>query len=399
MKQPHVDNTQRRARLAHRHRLTPSTRSDDPCSIASDLVALHSSDPATVYLSVAARMNHPTIEPTELALYTDRTLIRHHAMRRTLWVVTSDMIPVLHAACTRTIAISETKRTLALLGQSPQITNPEDWLGQATEQVVELVKQRGPIVTREIGRLLPDLALKVTVSQGSRNEATIAAHTRVLLLAGLAGRLFRGRPVGTWISSQYAWTTGEAASVDDIEQLEETEAIARLVRRWLERFGPGTLRDITWWSGLKVTAVREALEALGAVTVGLDGSEPGFLLPVDLEESVEPAPWVALLPGLDPSPMGWKDRHWYLDEVASHRTFDRNGNVGPTIWADGIIVGGWAQTPAGEIATELYRPLDRNQTKLLDAEVERVKSVIGDVRFRVRFPSRNQAELLAQAHG
>ncbi|HEX6390519.1 MAG TPA: M48 family metalloprotease, partial [Solirubrobacteraceae bacterium] len=35
------------------------------------------------------------------------------------------------------------------------------------------------------------------------------------------------------------------------------------------------------------------------------------------------------------------------------RLFDRSGNIGPTVWCDGRIVGGWAQRTDGEIALAL----------------------------------------------
>ena len=83
-----ISDEERRARLAERHRLLPRTRTDDLTQIADDLVALHSTDPVTVYLSAMARMANPSIAAVERALYADRTLIRHHAMRRTLWLAT-----------------------------------------------------------------------------------------------------------------------------------------------------------------------------------------------------------------------------------------------------------------------------------------------------------------------
>ena len=50
--------------------------------------------------------------------------------------------------------------------------------------------------------------------------------------------------------------------------------------------------------------------------------------------------------------MGWKERSWYLGDH-QERLFDRNGNAGPTVWADGRVVGGWAQRRDGTIAVEL----------------------------------------------
>jgi hypothetical protein len=60
---------ERRARLARRHRLVPSTRTDDVAAIADSVVALHSSDPVSVFLSALARMRHPSIAAVEAALH------------------------------------------------------------------------------------------------------------------------------------------------------------------------------------------------------------------------------------------------------------------------------------------------------------------------------------------
>ena len=69
-------------------------------ALADDLVAVHSTDPATVYLSLLARMQRPDLDAVERALYTDRALVRHHSLRRTLWVASRPMTRRLHSAAT-----------------------------------------------------------------------------------------------------------------------------------------------------------------------------------------------------------------------------------------------------------------------------------------------------------
>ena len=83
-----ITDEQRRARIARRHLLAPNDRIGSVSDIADALVALHSTDPATVYLSIAARSIGLTVADVEGALYDERCVIRHHAMRRTLWVTT-----------------------------------------------------------------------------------------------------------------------------------------------------------------------------------------------------------------------------------------------------------------------------------------------------------------------
>ena len=363
--------------------------------VAEALVALHSSDPASVYLAAVARLESPSLAATDRALYDDRSLVRHHAMRRTLWVMGPDVAPLAHAAFTRRIAAAERRRTATLFGRD------EAWLAAGIDEVVGAVAASGePVSTREIGRLLPHLAEPVTVNAGKPYEAVIVAHTRLLLQAAFEGRIIRTRPQGSWIGSQYAWAATENWIDIDWEAPDEHESMAAMVERWLARFGPATLDDVVWWTGATKTAIRKALGTLDPITVELDDGSDAYLLPVNADQlsgagaaADEDGPWVALLPGLDPTAMGWKQRDWYLPPDVATRVTDRNGNIGPTVWADGTIVGGWVQRPDGSIAHDAS--LDTSHRRLLDTEIERLRSVVGDTRFSVRFPAPDQKSLLA----
>ena len=56
----HISADERRARLGVRHLLAPGTAAGDVPAVADALVALRSTGPATVYLSVAARLAEPS---------------------------------------------------------------------------------------------------------------------------------------------------------------------------------------------------------------------------------------------------------------------------------------------------------------------------------------------------
>lgn len=62
-----------------------------------------------------------------------------------------------------------------------------------------------------------------------------------------------------------------------------------------------------------VTQIRRALTSIEAVQVELDHAT-GWVLPDDIDPVEAPATWIALLPALDPTPMEWIDRNWYLGE-------------------------------------------------------------------------------------
>jgi hypothetical protein len=130
---------------------------------------------------------------------------------------------------------------------------------------------------------------------------------------------------------------------------------------------------------------RKALTAVNAVEVDLDGAI-GYVLPGDEAPEAEVEPWVAFLPALDPTPMGWKERGWYLGEHKA-KIFDNTGNVGPTIWADGRIVGGWGQPDSGEVRFKLLEDVGAETTAAIEAEAAKWTAWLAGVRVTPRFRS------------
>ena len=127
---------------------------------------------------------------------------------------------------------------------------------------------------------------------------------------------------------------------------------------------------------------------------------PAWVAPGDLDDTpavlaapdgVEP---VSLLPGLDPTIMGWKERGWYL---GPHRAplFDRNGNAGPTVWVGGRAVGAWSQLAGGTVVTRLLEDVDAATAIRVDEAAQRLTEWMGGVRVTPRFPTPLDRELAA----
>jgi hypothetical protein len=390
-----ITTAERRRRIAARHRLTVDARTNDPAEIAADLVCLHSSDPATVHLSCIVRMETPSIAAVERTLYDERRLVRHHAMRRTIWVMAPETARLAHAATTAKIARNERKANLKAVTASGVSDDPAAWFDAGVAEIRAVLEADGPLGTREIGQRLPHLM--VPLEYGSaKHSATLNAHTKMLQGAGFEGDLLRVAPTGSWTSAEYLWTVTQDWLGHPIPGLDTGHAAAELVEQYLRRFGPATETDLKWWLGETATLVRTALTDLGAVEVALDGDGTGWVAAGDLDDTADPDPWVRLLPGLDATAMGWKERDWYLDPNHVARLFDRFGNVGPTIWADGEIVGGWTQRPDGSVVHELLTELDDDHHDLLAAAIADYETVLDGVQVKPRFPSKNQKELLAR---
>ncbi|WP_440581845.1 winged helix DNA-binding domain-containing protein [Streptomyces flavofungini] len=388
-----IDVEERRARLAVRHRLTPGTRADDPVEVARSMLALHGSDPSSVYVGAWARMHDGRVSELERALYEDRTLIRLMGMRRTVFVTSLDIAPVLQAACSRLVAARERRLLLTMLAETGVADTPDEvtaWLTRAEEIALEALRRRGEATASELAADDPRLSTELVMARGKSYEGRQKLASRLLLLLATEGHVVRGRPRGTWTSHQYRWAPLHDWFPGGLTDWTVQEAETELARRWLRTFGPATADDLRWWAGWTKTQTKKALSTLRPVEVDLDG-EVGLLLPDDVDETPRPEPWAALLPGLDSTPMGWRHRAWFLGDHGP-RLFDNTGNIGPSVWWNGRIVGGWAQDGAGDIVYRFLEDVGAEAESSVRAEAERLTSRLGGVRLSARARGRTWLE-------
>ena len=364
-----------------RHHLAVPARNVE--QVSGDLAGLHSSDPVTVYLAARARVRGFRVAHLEAALYEARDLVRVLGMRRTMFVLPRDLAAVVDAACTRALAPAERRRLLRLLGDQGIAADPEAWLRGVQERTLAALAARGEATARELTADVPELAEKLSFGAGRSWAGTVGVSTRVLFLLACEGLIVRARPRGTWISSQYRWASTAHWLGAAFPDLDPAAARGRLLHRWLTACGPVTMTDVTWWSGWTVRRATDALAACGAEPVELQDG-PGFVACGDSEVVPAGASWVALLPGLDPTVMGWKERAWYLGDHAQ-QLFDRNGNAGPTVWADGRVVGGWGQRRDGRIVVELLEPVAASAGDRITAEAARLEEWLAGTVVTPRF--------------
>jgi hypothetical protein len=389
---PKISTEQRRARLAVRHHLAAPAATVE--AAVAGVVALHATDPATVHLSACARLASPAVAAVERALYDDRTLLRLLGMRRTVFVTDPDTAALVQAGCSADIEVKQRKlleQHLGEQGHPANVPEPGKWLAEVEASVEAALRARGSATAQQLSEDEPRLRQQLLMAAGKPYEAIGNVTSRVLFLLAAGGRIVRGRPRGSWISTQYVWHPLDEWVPGGLAPWSAEEARVELARRWLRAYGPAPVTDLRWWTGWTAGQTKKALAALAPAEVDLDGV-PGVALPDDLEPVAVPRPWVAFLPALDPTPMGWQDRDWFL---GPHRAalFDRSGNIGPTIWASGRVVGGWAQRPSGEIAHRLLEDVGAETAAAVEAEAQRCAEWYGEVRATPRFRTPLEREL------
>ncbi len=375
---------ERRNRLARRHFLFAAGGSP-VAAVTTGLVGLHASDPATPYLSLWARSPGFVTADLDAELCEKRSAVRFLAMRRTLWVVGADDLPMVRSAAADRVAANEHRRLVGDVHKAGVARDGEEWVRRACAAVLRHLAEHGPATSTEMRSALPELAGTYNPAPGKPWGGEVPLAPRVLTVMSARGDIVRGPNDGAWTTSRPRWATTTSWLTAAGEPVPAGAADAELTRRWLATFGPATVADVKWWFGTTLTAARKALGDIGAVEVDLHGL-PGWALPDDLEPEPQPPPWGALLPGLDPATMGWFERDWYLGE---HRgqVVDRNGNAGPTAWWNGRVVGGWYQDDGARVILQLLEDPGRDGRRALQRRADELTSWLDGVRISPRFPS------------
>jgi hypothetical protein len=388
----HVDDAERRSRLARRHAIHPGHRVGDAVAATRAMTVLHSTEPPTPYLSLQARVDGLTRADVDRALYDDRSLVKQLAMRRTLFVFPRDLLPATWGSASARVADQERKRITkdAVLGGLA--TDGEEWLRSAREAVLDRLAGGDQVSARVLRDELPALTGKVHVGRGTKWAAEVSMAPRILVQLGAEALIVRGRNASHWRVSQPQWTSMAAWLGEVPEPLDEAAGYAELVRRWLRTFGPGTETDIVWWLGSTKSVVRRALADVGAVPVSLDSGDTGFLLADDVDAEPAVEPWAALLPVLDPTLMGWKQRDFYLHADHTPYLFDTNGNGGTTAWWNGRVVGCWVQDPDAVVRVVLREEIGADGRAALDVEAGRVTTWLAGEIVNSIYASRQMRE-------
>jgi len=350
------------------------------------MTVLHSTEPATVYLSLLARVEGLAVADVDRALYAEKSLVKQLAMRRTLFVFPRDLLPAAWGSASARVAAQLEARLAKEVEAAGHAADGAAWLAEARAAVVEVL--RGTALTaQEIRGRVPALEARLDLSPGKKYAANVSIAPRVLTQLGVEGTVVRAENAGHWRLSKPRWALMDDWLPDVPPPAKADEGYAELVARWLRTFGPGTEADLVWWLGATKGVVRGALAAVEAVQVSLDGGRTGWVLPDDVEApegGVEP--WAALLPVLDPTVMGWKERSFYLGDHGP-LLFDRNGNAGSTAWWDGRIVGCWVQDDDGVVEVRTLEQLPRAATAALAVEAERLTAWLDGTKVGTVYPS------------
>jgi len=157
------------------------------------------------------------------------------------------------------------------------------------------------------------------------------------------------------------------------------KALATLIRRYLEGFGPATVADMGLFGMVYRSQAKEAIDAHAPDLERLEGPNGEVLYDVAgapyADEDV-PAP-PRLLGMWDNVLLAHDDRDRVIPAEYRKHVTRRNGDVLPTLFVDGYVAGVWRAVDSGIEATAFHR-LDDDVWEALDAEARSLRALLAE---------------------
>lgn len=312
--------------VLQKQHLTDDFKTDDIVQIVRDIGGLHATGSTTPYLSLFSRMRNFTREKLDKELYVKKTLGKIRCVRKTVYVIPKERIPIAFNATKKLVASISEPHLYKYLG----VTQKE--YGTTSKAIMEILKSRGmtaKVIKEELGA-----------------STNISGIVNLMCDQGL---LIRGKPQKGWKSNIHTYYLFHDFFPNmDLNLVDEIEARESIVKQYLASFGPATENDVAWWTGFPKGQIRQILECLKKDVTQVEITElKDYYIMLSSDEKllksmkIPKKSVINLLPNLDPYLMGYKDRLRYLNQEYYNYVFDRSGNATNTILIDGRIIGVW----------------------------------------------------------
>ena len=360
---PVITTAQRRARLGQRHLLAPGRSAPDSVSgvveVADALVALHATDPATVVPRRARapggrrRRRRSSARSTTSARWCGCWHAAHdvrRAGRRSPRSCRPRARATL-APCSAG-ARGSTSRRAGVIQDGGDAGSPTSKRRTLRALVSRAARRRRSSWSQDV----PALRTKIVVRRGQAvRRRTGRAEPRCCSCSRPRAAIVRGRPLGGVDEHAVSLVAGVGVAAGRLSRARAGRRGAPSSRGAGCRVRSGHGRRPEVVDGLDDGAHPRARSPRWAPWRSISTAVAGLVLPDDVEPVAEPEPWVALLPGARPDADGLAGARLVPRRSTRAALFDRSGNIGPTVWCDGRIVGGWAQRADGEVALRAAR--------------------------------------------
>jgi hypothetical protein len=347
-----------RGYIATRHGWGRPTAPPGIPELAAAMCGLHAARLPTPYVTLAARLRGFTVPQLRAGLGPGGGLVKLRCMRRTLHIVPAAFAPIPHVATRRL--------RLGAVAASARRDGIDTARLEAAGKTVMTLLADGPLPARDLERrLVTGDSLVTTEGRFPPLALTVARHAVRWMWE--AGRITcRNTAASLHREIREFGLAGTAYPGLDLNAADVDVAVRKLVAHYLAAFGPASVSDLLWWSGLTRKEIDPALAALDRdlIRIRLAGDPTLLLLPAACEDALRgaerlPADHLRLLAFEDPTLKGYfTTRARYVDPAHQTAAFNSIGEVHAAITLAGRVVGTWTWHRAQRTVSHLlFRPL------------------------------------------
>jgi hypothetical protein len=347
------------AERLERNRLSLSSGAGSAAEVVAGLCGLQAQELPAARLAVRARSSGLTDAAVERERVEDRSFIRTWAMRGTLHLVPSADWEWLRSL-TGAASIRSNARRSAELGLDEQTY-------RRALEITQLALAGGGSLSREEWK--DALTGHGVDASGQRAPYLLARASAEGLIC--EGPVCSGKPTYVLLDE---WLGPRPPAPAD-----RTEALNRLVHRYLAAYGPAAAEDLAAWSGLGVRECREAFFDAQPELVELPAGSRR-LWSANSRPAASPKAGTRLLPAFDTFLLGYRDRALHLDPRHATKVNAGGGIVKPVVLVDGRAQGTWRLRRRGtERAVVGVTPFENNELPGdgIEAEVADIARFLG----------------------
>lgn len=317
-----------------KHSIFPGTQQDSILNVARNHLGLHSARIMTPYTTLCSRLTD--YDPAMLTshLYEKKNLIKMRCMRTTLHMVPFDIASILHNA-TLDLRLAECK----LFFRRNNISI--DFVDELESILIDIVNE--PQVGHVVEQIIAE---KINCNRDLKKECA----KKVLKYFWERGVLCYVNTANNWENEERKYAATKIFYPDlDFQKIDSKTAQRLLVLEYIEKYGPATIKDFSWWSGLSGKIIRDVViqNKDSIVAVKVNGFESDFFMTTNdycklNEYKRADLDWVALLAYEDPSLKGYyESRYRYVDKEYYDLLFNQIGEVRASIIHNGKAIGVW----------------------------------------------------------
>ena len=347
-----------------RQHLLERASPDDAIAVVDDILGLNAQGALNFQLSLWNRVSELSHDFLPHVLFDERSLVRSWLMRDTVHIIPASRLRLFRAALKRPL-VNEWNRWTVKTGTKE---SPDAW-----EPLYPLVLERLERRPLTMSGLLEEMGWS-----GRDSKRILSRLVREMSLQGL---LCHAASSGPWYhNTEHTFTRVDRwLPGPDEEPPEEGKGLRALARRYLRSFGPATVSDFAYWSGMRVRDAQPAFEAISDLTdeVSISGQRREYLVlkedATQLCSSRDLPPRIRLLPQFDALIMGHKDKFRFMRTDDRKSVFLPRADVSATILVDGRIRGVWnikKQKKTRRVTLSTFDEIDGDDRKRIEEEID-----------------------------